>query len=683
MRGARVCRRPIRLVACLTLLVFSAALPRRAAAQDVAVPELIPHPPRVIAASAVQSAASDAFDATYYHLTLDVFFEPDLLVGQTRVEGRVASGSLDTLVLDLMRNMQVVSVRSADGADLPFVHTGDALHIDLPGAPTAPASVAVDIAYQGVPGHPSDPAFLMGRRENGDRFVWTLSEPYGARQWWPSKDHPSDKADSVRVTVSVPDPLAVASQGLLRTEPVSENGRTTFDWFSRYPISTYLVSIAGGVYDYHRQIYERPPDLESEFGPLSLPVVHYEYADDVNFFVGQNPNVGWHFVLDVFPVFESWFGPYPFSEEKYGHAQFTWGGGMEHQTISSMGGSGVALVAHELAHQWYGDLITLQTWPHLWLNEGFASYATILFFEEKNHLFTNDPYRQVFDIEYGRARFASGTLIVQDTTSFSSLFDATRVYAKGAMVLHMLRGVVGDDTFREILRTYAGTESLRYANATTSDFVEIAETVSGMDLSTFFRQWVTEGTGFPVYEVTWDYVPLDDSFEVQVDVHQVQDPPASNVEVFEMPLTFAVEDAEATRRFTVSNYQRSQQYRFQVPLEPIGLELDPDRDVLRDVDVQLVGTESRPGTGQAVGLEAVYPNPASDVIHIRLSAAPRSTHPPELVLYDALGRQVRRIARTASGTTVTVPVADLAAGTYFLRLRNEGSDVIRAVTVQR
>ena len=268
-------------------------------------------------------------------------------------------------------------MRDADGAPLAFTHGGYVLAIDLPATVPAGEVLAVEVDYEGTPSSAGFGAF-EARLLDGQPVAWTLSEPYFAREWWPCKDHPSDKADSTRVTVTVPEGLRVGSNGLLESE-ITEAGRTTYTWFERYPITTYLVSIAVGPYAVFEQTYVRPDSLVALYGPLELPILHYKYVDPRQTSLPS----GWAEALEMMPVFESWFGPYPFPLEKYGHAEFGWGGGMEHQTMSSMGGFNTSLVAHELAHMWFGDLITMNSWPHLWLTEGFASYSELLYFESQ------------------------------------------------------------------------------------------------------------------------------------------------------------------------------------------------------------------------------------------------------------------------------------------------------------
>ena len=525
----------------------------------------------------------------------------------------------------------------------------------------------------------------MWSEVDGTPWFATAVQTEGCDLWWPCKDHPSDKADSVRITTTVPDPLKVASNGLA-AEPVSHvTGRTTYEWFESYPITTYLVSIAAGVYDVYNQIYVRPDSLAAEFGPLELPVIHFEYPG-TNAFEGRAPGWGWHQVVDMLAVLEYWFGPYPFPLEKYGHAHFTWGGGMEHQTISSMGGDTWGLVSHELAHQWYGDAITMETWPDLWLNEGFATYAEILYWEAINPLFqmdedptNDDPAGRVFANDYARALMAEGTMVLQDTTSFGVMFDPLLVYAKGGLVLHMLRRIVGDDDFREILRTYAARPDLRYSTATTADFKGVAESVSGHDLDYFFRQWVIEGTGYPIYRADWRYAPSGSGYDVTVDLQQTQTPETSNITVFEMPITLEIHTTAGPERFTVWNDQRRQQFILNTAHEPLEIAVDPDRDILRSVEgVSAVATEA-PAARAAVRIEAAYPEPASGQLNVSLSLEP--SDPAEVGLYDVIGRRVR-VARVDSGSPqLQFDVSGLPAGAYYLRLEQGHNSDVRAVTL--
>ncbi len=638
------------------------------------------------AAEAVRAAGDyERFDAGFYHLTLDIRLSPRLVVGQTRIDGRARGGPLERLVLDFVSGgMQVDSVRTPEGAPLAFVHADDSLEIALP-APVAPGErVAVDVYYHGLPtgaGFTAD-AFVFGTARSNPSLpvVWTLSEPYGARAWWPSKDHPSDKADSVALTVTLPKPLVLGSNGL-RTRRTETATTTTWTWRSRYPIATYLVSLAAGVYETSSQTYTRPDTLAARpgYGALSLPIVHYQYQGS-KLLESADPYRGWKRVVDVLPVMEWWFGPYPFAEEKYGHAEVTFGGGMEHQTLSSMGGNSVSLVTHELAHMWFGDLITLRYWPHLWLNEGFASYAEQLYWEARPDLY---PGRAAANLrnEMNLARSAPGTLLVTgaDTLRVYALFDGNRVYAKGAVVLHMLRRIVGDPAFREILHRYTGDPALRYGTAVTADFQRAAEAVYGDDLGYFFRQWVTEGSGYPVYALRWGRAAAaEGGYDVTVTLSQTQGGAREAPTIFQMPFTLAIQTEQGEERVRAFNSRAEEQFTFHVEGRPTGVVFDPDFDILRGEKVVATDAEP-PALRPAIG--AAYPNPADQTIRVDVTLS--GAGPVVLELYDVLGRRVQRAERqfAAGPHPVEVPTGGLPSGLYVLRITAGGLAEARTVTV--
>ncbi|HKW15192.1 MAG TPA: M1 family metallopeptidase, partial [Candidatus Krumholzibacteria bacterium] len=512
------------------------------------------------------SVASANFDATFYHLDLNIPMVNDSIIGVVRVEGRVVNAALSQLTLDLAPSMHVTSVSAAAGGALAFSHPkgSAALHITLPGSQAVGTLVAVDIRYRGVPVETDFGNFTFGTKCRNNvppcvdtmRLAWSLSEPYGSREWWPCKDHPSDKADSVRVTVTVPSIYRVGSNGLLVGETV--NGpNTTYDWLSHYPIASYLVSVAVGEYLRYQDTYVRPASLEADYGPLSLPLDHLVYND-----ITHNLPSGWALTADALEVEEGWFGPYPFANEKYGHSEFTFAGGMEHQTMTSIGSGSIAVVSHELGHQWYGDNISPKRWAHLWLNEGFATYAELLYWQARESAFPG-TYEAVRDAYYLNARKAVGTLVLQDTTSVQDMFDGNRVYAKGAMVLDMLRYVTGDVKFKQIMQKYATDPKVHYGTAVTADFQRVAETESGMDLDSFFHQWVTNGTGFPRYaaDTSWKSAG-GGNYNVTVTLQQQQTSSQSNINIFRMPVEIVVYTMSAAdtiveiHRERVNNDQR-------------------------------------------------------------------------------------------------------------------------------
>jgi aminopeptidase N len=614
-------------------------------------------------ALAPASAASANFDATYYDLDLDLDFAAAAIAGVVRVEGRVVDSPLQILALDLSNTMSVSGVETGGGTPLSISHVGGVLSITLPAEAPVGAGVSVVITYAGTP-VPVDLGgfvFDLVRRPGGQvgpQIAWSLSEPYAARTWWPCKDHPSDKADSLRVSITVPDTMTAASQGTLASV-TDAGGRRTYEWRSPSPIATYLVSVAASAYARFDSTYVRSSALANDplfGGPLTLPVVHYRYLDG-------NPTLptGWAAVVDVLAVQEEWFGPYPFPVEKYGHAEFEFGGGMEHQTLTSLGHPSLGVVVHEAAHQWFGDAVTLRTWPDLWLNEGFATFAELLYWDMRRA-----QYPGFYEVDLGFiadvGRNATGTLVLADTTNVDGMFAFSRVYAKGAMVLHMLRQMAGDTDFRALLRAYATSPAHRYGSATTAEFQALAESTTGMSLGTFFDQWVTEGTGYPSYRVN----AYAQGNALHVTLEQIQAPAQSNVDVFVMPVTFAVQTSAGEERFTVLNDARYQTYSFATSAAPTGLTFDPDIDLLRNefVDTAFRRTPTFPV------ITALVPNPTSSATDLRFVHP--STGGVEIRLYDVAGRFVRAIDAATFGAgpqSARIGTQGLASGVYFLRLQ--------------
>ncbi|MFN3597808.1 MAG: M1 family aminopeptidase [Rubricoccaceae bacterium] len=628
------------------------------------------------------SRASDAFDATYYHLWLDVLIDERLIVGRTRVQGRARGAALATLALDFASGMTVSAVRDADGTPLTFSHAADVLTIAFPEPVPDGGALALDVEYHGRPAQAGFGTFEIGRRPGGDPYVWSLSEPYGAREWWPSKDHPSDKADSVRVTVTVPAPMRVGSNGLL-VGTSAAGGRVTYDWVHRYPITTYLVSVAGGVYDVYEQTYARPPALEARYGPLALPVLHYAYRGTTAF-EGTSAMSGWRRVLDVLPVLEDWFGPYPFPSEKYGHAHFTWPGGMEHQTMSSMGGASLGLVVHELAHMWFGNLVSPRAWPHLWLNEGLATYGELLYWEAAREALPG-LFESALAAQTRRARQAQGTLVVQDTASVANLFAGARVYSKGALVVHMLRRELGDEAFRAALHAYTNDPATRYGTAVTDDLRRAAEAVSGRDLGRFFAQWVTEGTGYPVLAARYGAMPdAAGGYRLTLVVEQQQTPPLSNVSAFALRLPVEVATDAGPVRVVVNVDAREQTFTLPLPARPLGITLDPDGDLLRNEIIDVTRLEGDPGVPAAPALGAVAPNPAGPRAAVNVALPVGG--PVRLTLLDAQGRLVRVLFEgqlPPGQTPVALTTEGLGSGVYFVRLEAGDARALRSLVVAR
>ena len=520
-------------------------------------------------------------DITFYGIDLDIDFDQDEISGSVLVEGWVGFSQPDSIELDFTSDMTVDSVKLY-GDLTSYNHENDLLSI-LPPQETIPEGYEfmIEVFYHGTPTTCGFGSFVFDSHA-GIEHVWTLSEPYGARCWWPCKDDPSDKADSVDIVVRVPESQIVASNGNLIYEVSLGDGRKEYRWEERYPICTYLVSLA--IYPYtvwHDQYISTNGD--------TLPLDYFVFPDRY-----ENSYSNYLLTKDMISLFASQFGEYPFMDEKYGHADFGWGGAMEHQTLTSMGGYSQTLIAHELGHQWWGDLITCASFHHIWLNEGFARYCQALWEEYFNG---DDAY---FAYMNSHAYYGPGTIYVEEPTTTSAIFNGNLSYNKASWVVHMLRHVVGDNTFFEILHAYASNDSLAYAAATTANFQEVCEDISEMDLGDFFQQWIY-GEKYPYYQLSW-WSTGTDEYTIQID--QIQ-----TTGYFHMPIDLHITGPLMDTIIVVDNYEPSQTYQVS-GLETHAIheiQLDPGGWILKEVDYITVGVDGL--IPDRISLLPVYPNP--------------------------------------------------------------------------
>jgi aminopeptidase N len=310
--------------------------------------------------------------------------------------------------------------------------------------------------------------------------MWTLSEPYGARDWWPCKNGLDDKADSIDVFITHPGTYRAASNGLLQSQTPVAGGKTLTYWKHRYPIATYLICFAVTNY----AVFDRTVTLTNGI----LPMQTFAYPEDSTSFSNGTTNV-----LNAMKLYDSTFGPYPFMNEKYGHVEFSWGGGMEHQTSTFVTNIGESLCAHELGHQWFGDKVTCGSWKDVWLNEGFATHLASIYMESKypSSAISNRK-SEISNI----TSQAGGSVMVDDTTSVNRIFDSRLSYTKGSHLLYMLRWILGDNAFFTALRNYQIDPAIIYGFATTADLKRNMEQASGKDLTYFFNEWFS-GQGYP------------------------------------------------------------------------------------------------------------------------------------------------------------------------------------------
>lgn len=563
------------------------------------------------------ATAQNDYDVKYYDINLNLDIERKNLRGKTQIHVLPTVESLSTVQLDFAENMIIDSVYlDAD----TYHRNGDVLTVTLDKDFVSGKQARIGVAYRGTPRGGGFQGFLFSTQAgtNGTiPIVSTLSEPYGARTWWPCKDVPTDKADSLRMTITADSALTAVSNGLLKS--VTPNGaKKTWVWEHKYPITTYLVSIVVTEFSYWRDTFHFADGD-------SMPLEYWVYPQSYN----QTLIDRWNRTNPMMQIFNEAFGKYPFYKEKYGMAHFSWGGAMEHQTCSSMGavsGSGENTVAHELGHQWWGDLVTCINFHHIWINEGFATYSEALYWGGK---YGEDAYHSHMaskDFTY------QGSIYRSDTSSVGSIFDYI-VYGKGAWVLHMLRHVVGDDDFFQILADYR--EKFKFSHASTEDFQGVAESVYGQSLDWFFDPWIY-GTGRPEYLWSWHIENPDatDNWQVVVNLKQQQFKVAST---FKMPIDFQFSNGTRDTTVVLFNSTITEKFTTTLDFKPTSAELDPGNWILKratkTLDVE--GHWNRP---EKFALLDAYPNPFNAKVTIPYTAI--EAFSGVLEIYDLRGQRV-------------------------------------------
>lgn len=537
----------------------------------------------------VQNEIYDDYDVKYHRFDWNIDPAVAYISGSVTTDF-VALEDITQMVFDLAANMQVNEVLFND-KEVTFDRENDYLYIYFGETLPKDAMATVKVTYEGNPKSSGFGAFETNTHDDTP-VLWTLSEPYGAKSWWPCKQNLFDKIDSIDTYVTVPNGNRVASNGLLTEEiPVGED-KTTFHWAHRYKIPAYLIAIAATNYE-----------VFSDYAVLSsgdsVEVLNYVYPENL-----AAAKDAFNQTVEFIEVFSSLFGDYPFKDEKYGHAQFGWGGGMEHQTMSFMGGFSGGLQAHELAHQWFGDKVTCGSWSHIWLNEGFATYLTGISYEQ---LYGDETF---LDWKTGKinriTQSSSGSVYVADTSSVNRIFNGRLTYDKGSMVLHMLRYKLGDEAFFEACRNYLNDPKLAYGYALTDDLQRHFEEASGEDLEEYFEDWYY-GQGFPSYEVT--YWENGDGIGVMVE----QETSHSSVGFFEMPLELKLKGEGKDTLVRLEVEEQGQEFNLSPGFQVQSIEIDPNSNIISANNSVQVTTSVE----ENQDYELKVNSPFSDHIHIQ------------------------------------------------------------------
>jgi aminopeptidase N len=588
------------------------------------------------------TTASQNFDVKYYRCEWQV--DPAICF----ITGIVTSYYIittpaDYILFDLTDSLTVDSVKQK-GKLLSFDHTNNTVTISFDITKLAGALDSVSIYYHGVPPNTGFGSFVTTTHA-GVVGMWTLSEPYGSRDWWPCKNGLDDKADSIDVIIINPSGYTAASNGLRQSEIISGANKITH-WKHRYPIASYLVCMAVTNYaEFENSVH---------VGNISLPMQTFCYPESLALFQTNTP-----LVLETIQYYSSVFGNYPFIKEKYGHVQFGWGGGQEHQTSTFIVTPDEGLMSHELAHQWFGDKITCGSWQDIWLNEGFATHLASMDFEKKYPL--TAIINRKNEIE-NITSLPGGSVWVDDTMNVNRIFDGRLSYLKGSHLLYMLRWKLGDSIFFKGIRRYFNDSSLSFGFAKTSDLRRNLEAVSGINLKEFFDEWFY-GQGYPSYNIQWTQIGND---YVKINVSQTTSHPS--ISFFVLPVALQFKNASKQKTIVVDN-----KYNGEIFFRDIGFIADT---VVVDPEYWLI---TKNNSSQKVSdningknIVQVFPNPFSNsfYVYLRNFNLPQTT----IKVFNETGQLVLRKDVSIKGSFFTaINTSGFARGVYILKI-GSGND---------
>jgi aminopeptidase N len=511
-------------------------------------------------------------DIANYRFELTLRDDSDVIEGRATVSVRFTNAGVTELPLDLVgangegQGMTVTSVEVA-GRPLDFTHESDLLRISLSEAGRAGTTLEVTVSYNGVPAT----GLHAGPNKYGDRTFFSDNWPNRARNWLPTIDHPYDKAMSEMV-VTAPAHYQVVSNGLLVEETDGADGTRVTHWKQSVPIATWLYVL--GVAEFAVQHVD-------DFRGLPIQTWVYRQDRDAGFYDFAVPT------KQAMEFYADYVGPYAYERLANITSPVT-GGGMEAATAimyheNSVTGDRTVrwrnVIIHEIAHQWFGNAVTESDWDDVWLSEGFATYFTLLFIE---HAYGRDEFvdglQSSADRVFTQYESDPGYRIVHDDLDDMSRVSSGATYQKGSWILHMLRGRMGDEAFWAGIRAYYA----RYMNqnATTSDFQTAMEQASGLDLQTFFDQWLRDG-GNPKLQGWWNYDATAGTVRIELNQTQTVGP------MFEMPLEIGIYQDGQLLPTTIERVELDGGFhRFVIPVdaEPTDVKLDPNSWTLFEAD---------------------------------------------------------------------------------------------------
>ncbi len=591
-------------------------------------------------ATHVRDSALLEYDVHFYGIDLEVSDTSTYIQGTTDILISVM-GEMDEVVIELSAKLTVDSI-FIDGEKVSaWTFGNDLLRITPEQPPKSGEPTSVRIFYRGSGGQHGYFSGIANRFDSfwGKRVTYTLSEPFHALDWFPCKQVLTDKADSAYVYLTVADHLKAGSNGLLAGIDSLPGNRIRYRWETRYPTAFYLLSLCVSEYDDY-SYYLHPEAAQDSF-------LFQNYIYDTPAYLPANKG-DIDATGDMMSSFTRMFGQYPFWKEKYGHCVAPMGGGMEHQTMTTLLNFEFTLVAHELAHQWFGDNVTCASWQDIWINEGFASYAEYLALER---LVSKQEAGYWMERAHDRVYTEpEGSVFIpeEEATDEFRIFSYALSYKKGAALLHMIRYELNDDSvFFETLKNFQ--DQFADSLATGEDFLRVLNETSGKRFDWFFKQWYY-GQGYPTFNFAW-WQTTDSLF---IAAEQKGSSPATPFFRTTLDIGLILEDGA----------QSIIKIDYDSPAKNIALPMKQRvQDMIPDPANWIVGISQVVQRFVTNAYFSVNPNPFDDQLNVffNTGAAER-----DILLFDINGRMVDMVS--SNSMSVSIPTHDLASGVYLLKV---------------